>query len=325
MGPREERGDTRVQPVRDRRWHWIALPIVGIVLSALGAAAVLWRANTPMRGGALSLGPSVPFTFDPGLTTDPSLSADGRLIAYASSRGGGRNLDIYVQQMTGGAAIRLTDNVANDDQPDVSPDGSLVAFHSDRHPAGIYVASTLGGTARLLAPEGRAPRFSPDGRFVAFETGTKAAPIAVTNTRNVFIVPSTGGAPIQLATNLVNAGGPTWAPDGTSLMVLGRKGRTGSDVALEWWRVPLDANEPAVPTGAFEQLARSGIRLEANTVTIPYPRAWTSDGVFFSATTGSGDTPEPLAHACGHDRPTHWCSRTSDSRHDSGHAVRSRT
>jgi hypothetical protein len=27
-----------------------------------------------------------------------------------------------------------------------------------------------------------------------------------------------------------------------------------------------------------------------DTVTIPYPRAWTNDGVFFSATTGSGDT-----------------------------------
>ena len=213
-----------------------------------------------MPGGALSLGPSVPFTFDPGLTTDPSLSADGRLIAYASSRGDGRNLDIYVQQMTGGAAIRLTDDAANDDQPDVSPDGSLVAFHSDRHPAGIYVASTLGGTARLLAPEGRAPRFSPDGRFVAFETGTTLAPIAVTNTRNVFIVPSTGGAPIQLATNLVNAGGPTWAPDGNESDGAWPK---GAAPALMWrssgGECPLDANEPAVPTGAFDQLARSGI------------------------------------------------------------------
>ena len=278
---------TTNERARSRRSRSIALLATG--LAALIVAAILWRASAAGPTERLSLGAITPFTFDPGLTTEPSLSADGRLIAYASDRGGESNLDIFVQQTTGGVAIRLTDDAADDREPDLSPDGSLVAFRSERAPAGIYVASALGGTARLLAPDGRTPRFSPDGRFVAFETGTLLAPIAVINARRVFVVPATGGASIQVASNLVNAGGPTWAPDGKSLLVLAREGRSPANVALDWWHVPLDANQPAVRTGIFDRLARGGFRLDLDTLTIPYPRAWTTDGVFFSATTGGGD------------------------------------
>jgi serine/threonine protein kinase/Tol biopolymer transport system component len=279
---------TTNERARSHRSRRIALIAAG--LTALIAAAMLWRTGASVPTDRLSLGAITPFTFDPGMTADPSLSADGRLIAYASNRGAESNLDIFVQQTTGGAAIRLTDDAADDHEPDVSPDGSLVAFRSERAPPGVYVASALGGTARLIAPDGRAPRFSPDGRFVAFEIGTSLAPIAVINTRKIFVVPAAGGAPTQVARNLVNAGGPTWAPDGKSLLALGRKGRSPTDVALDWWHVPVDADQPAVRTGVFDRLARGGFRLDANTVTIPYPRVWTADGVFFSATTGGGDS-----------------------------------
>ena len=108
---------------------------------------VLWRDAAPQPSAGPSIGPLLRLTSDSGLTTEPSISADGGLIASATDRSGDGNLDIWVQQATGGSAIRLTSDPADDREPDVSPGDSLIAFRSDRTPRGIYVAPPLGGGA----------------------------------------------------------------------------------------------------------------------------------------------------------------------------------
>ena len=146
-------GSTRVQRLR-----LAGAAITGAALAGLAAVGLVSRDRATEPEVSVVLGPIAPVTFDSGLTAMPSLSADGRLLAYASNRSGEGNLDVYVQQATGGTAIRLTTDPADDYQADVSPDGSLVAFRSERGrwPA-CTVAPALGGTARLIAPDGRSP------------------------------------------------------------------------------------------------------------------------------------------------------------------------
>jgi serine/threonine protein kinase len=258
-----------------------------VALLALGVAVgLLARRGAPGDADAMT-GVMTQITSDSGLTTEPSVSADGRLVAYASNRSGENNLDVYIQQVGGGASIRLTNDPADDREPDVSPDGSLVAFRSDRSPRGVYVAAALGGGARLVAPAGLAPKFSPDGRSIAFWTGSWLAPRSLDTMRRTFIVPAGGGSPTQVAKELASSGDPVWSPDGRSLLVFGRRTIEGPNTVTDWWWVPVDGR-PAVATGAYAAFASSRIEIDVTDVQ-PFPGAWTREGVVFTGQRAGAD------------------------------------
>jgi dipeptidyl aminopeptidase/acylaminoacyl peptidase len=120
------------------------------------------------------------------------------LVAYASNRAGGGHLDLWVQQTAGGGAVQLTRDATDDRSPDISPDGTRIAFRSDRAGGGVYVMPALGGDARLIAPRGRTPKFSPDGRSIAFWVGGWLAPRGVLSVRRSYIIDANGGAPVQM-------------------------------------------------------------------------------------------------------------------------------
>ena len=96
-----------------------------------------------------------------------------RMRPIAAAKG---NLDIWIQRLSGGEAVRLTRDAADEREPTFSADGSRIAFRSEREGGGIYVMPAhSGGEARLLVPGGaHGPRFSPDGRWLAYSTGSRA-------------------------------------------------------------------------------------------------------------------------------------------------------
>ena len=222
-------------------------------------------------------------TSDSGFTTEPSVSADGRFVAYASDRAGAGNLDIWVQQTAGGgSAVRLTDDPTDDRSPSISPDGTLVAFRSGRGGGGIYVIPALGGDARLIAPEGRVPKFSPDNRSIAYWTGSWLATRAVQSVRRTYVVGINGGAPVQVGGDLASAGDPVWSPDGTMLLVYGRRSTAGGDTQANWWIAPVSGG-PSRATNAYSVFRDAGLAVEDPNPQ-PYPAAWLANDVLFSAT-----------------------------------------
>ena len=250
---------------------------VAIVL-LLVAAGVGWRSR-----GSRPSNPSeyvlTRLTTDVGLTAFPTISRDGELVAYASDRGGAGNLDIWVQQVGSGSTLRLTDDVADDYEPSLSPDGTRIAFRSNRSGGGIYVVSVLGGEPKLVAREGRRPRFSPDGRWLAYWVALEH------QLGDTYVVSVEGGPPRRISLGNEEkkrpieesqTRAPVWSPDGRRLLV---------STWTDWWVVPVSEGV-AIQTGALDLIRASGLRLPEEISFAFVPEDWSGeegDTIIFSA------------------------------------------
>jgi Tol biopolymer transport system component len=109
---------------------------------------------------------------------DPDWSRNGR-IAFASGRDG--NAEIYVMNPDGSGVARLTTDPAVEFNPAWSPDGSRIAFHSQRSKVSmnIYVMNADGsGVTRLTetAYDDYNPAWSPDGAEITFQSTRDSHP-----------------------------------------------------------------------------------------------------------------------------------------------------
>ncbi len=155
---------------------------------------------------------------------DVKISPDGTKIAFCYKG------DIFTVPATGGEAVRLTSTDAYENVPIWSPDGSKIAYSSDRNGNfDIYVIDAKGGTPKRLTfnsanetPEA----FTPDGKAVLFsaaiQSPVESAMFPSGRMTQVYSVPTAGGAPKQIL------GTPTrfisWMPDGKSFLYQDVKG-----------------------------------------------------------------------------------------------------
>lgn len=106
-----------------------------------------------------------------GSDFDPNVTPDGQFIVFASTQHR-PTADIYIKSVRGRTVTQLTSDPSNDVMPSTSPDGSRIAFASDRSGSwDIYVMNRDGGPAVQVTSEPSHemhPTWSPDGQFLAY-------------------------------------------------------------------------------------------------------------------------------------------------------------
>ena len=276
----------KVPPSRLRWMRWAAVPV--LAAAAIAPAMLIRGRMTSPEPGLIRL------SSGSGLTMTPALSRDGKLVAYASDRGGEGNLHLWVQQVGAGEPVRLTSGPADDYSPCFSPDGLTIVFRSERDGGGIYVVPVAGGETKKLAPFGRRPKYSPDGKWIAYWIGTDAIGFNQTNfpipgSGRAYVVPSEGGSPEQIRPDFAAVAYPIWADD-THILFLGNRdarvlfepsdlhGPGGASV--DWWVTPIQTGS-ATPTGANAAFRALGLASISQV-----PEEWTQSGVLISAATG---------------------------------------
>lgn len=146
------------------------------------------------------------------------LSRDGRVLAYDSIPDGQSTTDVYVSAADGARAHDVTSSPAtNDIQPDLSPDGTSVAYSSSTpgaRDARILVKDLRSGQTRAITPsvpglEALDPSWSPTGRWITFDTYN-----ASSGSSHIWTVRSDGQNLQQITTDAEDACQPDWGPLG---------------------------------------------------------------------------------------------------------------
>ncbi|HUP62601.1 MAG TPA: protein kinase [Thermoanaerobaculia bacterium] len=223
-------GIRRIAPTKRR------LPRVAIfALAAMLAAGAAGVAIFGMRKNESQETTRVfrQLTFADGLELFPTLAPDGKTFAYVTSESGNR--DIYVQRVDGRTAINITsDSPADDAQPVFSPDGSQIAFRSERDGGGIFVMGVTGESVRRLTDFGYNPSWSPDGtRIVVSTAAAELRPQEHKANGDLWILDARTGAKRLVfrardgvgSTDGTDALQPNWSPHGKRIAFWGVAGR----------------------------------------------------------------------------------------------------
>ncbi|PYQ66730.1 MAG: hypothetical protein DMF54_06910 [Acidobacteria bacterium] len=306
--------DSRVRPRRAALLLAVAAALVVAIVAARLTGYRLARSVPSERiaGGSAAGAMFTQLTLQSGIEDLPSISPDGKTFVYVSSSSG--NSDIFLQRVDGRNAIDLTKDSAQDDtQPAFSPDGSQIAFRSEREGGGIFLMGATGESVRRLTDFGFNPAWSPDGNEIAVADESISSPLTRETTSRLSAVNVATGAKRPITDR--DAVQPNWSPHGHR---------------IAYWAIPPGGGQRDIWTIPAAGSARGGAVAVTNDSSVDWNPVWSPDGhyLYFSSDrngtmnlwrapidekTGKilGD-PEPVT------APSRWCGNLSiarDGRH----------
>jgi PKD repeat protein len=183
------------------------LDFAPVIVDADGGTHVIW----------------LPYTFS--LYSRPEWSPDGRHVLNV------RDGEIYLSPATGAPVVNLTNLPgASDFLPDWSPDGTKIAFSSNRDgPNRIYLMNVDGSAVVRLetgTDVATAPSWSPDGTRLAFNCARVLGPPV-----HVCVIGADGSGFARLTGDETSDRDPAWSPDGRTI-VFSTSRYGGQDLAV---------------------------------------------------------------------------------------------
>jgi dipeptidyl aminopeptidase/acylaminoacyl peptidase len=191
------------------------------------------------------------FTSGPKRDANPRWSPDGRRLAFLSNRDS-ETMQLYVIDVAGGEAQRLTDLKESINEIEWSPDGSRIAFTArvrledeesderkrkprrfkrllfklddvgwvDDRRTHVYTIAADGSSDPVLATDGDFEdgnfAWSPDGSRIAF-VSARDDRWDTDTTRDLYVVDASGGVPELITFGDGVCDAPSWSPDGTRI------------------------------------------------------------------------------------------------------------
>ena len=266
------------------------LVALGAIVAALAAGAgYLTGSRNARPEGTVANHGIRRITELPGLEEFPSISPDGRSVAFTSSIGGKRQ--ILVRLLAGGPPLAVTKDAADHQQPRWSPDGSTLVYFSadvDHEQGAIWAIPALGGPPRRVIASLGGADISKTGRLACFQlldgkiqlvtaaldgsdvrrvlsasAGYHRFPRWSPDSRwiafqrgdgvrdDVFVVAATGGEPKQLTNDRRVVGGVSWLRSSDAIMYASSRDNSMPYLPpLRLWEVKLDGTTPQPLTSA---------------------------------------------------------------------------
>jgi len=175
-----------------------------------------------------------------GLKESPTISPDGKMVAFVAVVGGKRQ--IWIRLLAGGALLQVTRDDADHEQPRWAQDSSTLLYYTPSprrdEPGTVWEVSALGGWPRRLAEALGGGDISHDGtRIALFQL--------VDGQRALMTVARDGSRAERVATMPPGDGytWPRWSPDDRTI-AFQRTSAVGFEVAIEMVSVVTGEHRP---------------------------------------------------------------------------------